>query len=77
MKSTHPSKTVAVATLETEGGSVEEDLGTVGQGELAAAKITLLIVLRSLLLGGGTHNPPAGGGNGAATKPRKGAREYH
>jgi hypothetical protein len=33
------AQTVAVATLETECGSVEEDLGTVSQRELAVAKV--------------------------------------
>ncbi|TKW55191.1 hypothetical protein CTA1_1265 [Colletotrichum tanaceti] len=48
------AKTVALATLETEVGLVEQDLGTVGEGEGAVAEIlTLLIIGVDLgLLGG-------------------------
>lgn len=43
------AKTVAVTTLETESGGVKENLGTVGERELAVAKIfTLLLILENL-----------------------------
>ena len=49
------AKTVALATLETEVGLVEKNLGTVGKGEGAVAEIlTLLIVSLSLIGGSGT-----------------------
>ena len=49
------AKTVALATLETEVGLVEKNLGTVGEREGAVAKIlTLLIVLLTLIGVSGT-----------------------
>ncbi|GJC94463.1 hypothetical protein ColKHC_03289 [Colletotrichum higginsianum] len=49
------AKTVALATLETEVGLVEQDLGTVGEGEGAVAEVlTLLVIGVNLGLLGGT-----------------------
>ncbi|CAG9977931.1 unnamed protein product [Clonostachys byssicola] len=46
------AKTVALATLETEVGLVQQDLGTVGKGEGAVAQIlTLLLIGLNLILG--------------------------
>jgi hypothetical protein len=40
-----------MATLETENGSVEQDLGTISQGELAVAKVfAFLLIFRNLLI---------------------------
>ena len=45
------AKTVAVTTLEAKGRSVEQDLGTVGERELAVAQIlTLLLIVSNLVL---------------------------
>lgn len=62
------AKTVAVATLETKFGSVKQDLGTVGERELAVAKVfTLFLVLRNFFvihtLSSGADNPFASYGN--------------
>lgn len=72
------AQTVAVATLETESGGVEKDLGTVGKRELAVAQIlALLLVLKSLtlvkVLSGGTNNPLASDsdGVGGCSRERK------
>jgi hypothetical protein len=39
------AETVAVATLETEGSGVEQDLGTISERELAVAKILALLLI--------------------------------
>jgi hypothetical protein len=39
------AQTVAMATLETENGSVEQDLGTISQGELAVAKVFAFLLI--------------------------------
>jgi hypothetical protein len=45
------TQTIAVATLEAEGRSVEQDLGTISERELAVAQIlAFLFVVGSLLL---------------------------
>ncbi|KUI63666.1 hypothetical protein VM1G_12020 [Cytospora mali] len=39
------AKTVASTTLEAETGAVEENLGTVGEGELTLAEVLVLVIL--------------------------------
>ncbi|QBZ65042.1 hypothetical protein PoMZ_06746 [Pyricularia oryzae] len=45
------AKTVTLATLETEMGLVEKNLGTVGERERAVAQVLTLLVVSLLLLG--------------------------
>lgn len=45
------AKTVALATLETKVGLVEKNLGTVGKGEGAVAKILTLLLISLSLIG--------------------------
>ena len=63
------AETVTVATLETEGGSVEKNLGTISERELAIAQIfALLLVLENftliLALSGRADNPVTGNDDG-------------
>jgi hypothetical protein len=63
------AQTVAVTTLETEGSSVEKNLGTVRKRELTVAKVfTLLLIFGNLLVIGTFrrrfHNPLPGNSNG-------------
>ena len=56
-----------MTTLEVEVGGVQQDLGTIGERELAVAQIFtfLLIFLKSsifIIIGGGLDNPLAGNG---------------
>ena len=45
------AETIAMATLETENGGVEQDLGTISQGELAVAKVfAFLLIFGNLLV---------------------------
>jgi hypothetical protein len=62
------AETVTVATLETESGSVEKDLGTVGERELAVAEVfAFLLIFRYFIViiarASGANNPlPSDGG---------------